>query len=92
MSYEIIITKTEVKKVESGQDWTQVGEQLLDEADVKRSIYDGTVVSKDEVRMKKKFGYTPPIIKSEAVTTEIYRQTVPELDLPAVIRAVNKLD
>lgn len=92
MSYEIIITETEIQEVESGGEWKQVGEQLLTEEDLNQSIYDGTVIKEDEIRLKKIFGYTPKIIKSETVTTEIYRQVVPELDLPEVIRAINKLD
>ena len=92
MSYEIIITKTEVREVESGAEWTQVGEELLTEDDVKQSIYDRGIVSKDAIKLKAVFGYTPKIIKSETVTTEIYRQTMPEIDLPAVIRAINMMD
>lgn len=92
MSYEITITKIEIQEIESGSIWTQVGEALLDESDLKQSIYDGSVVSRDEVRLKKVFGYTPKITKMETITIEIYRQIVPELDLPAVIRAVNKLE
>jgi len=92
MSYEIIITKIEIQEVESGNEWTQVGEQPLTEDDVKQSIYDPGLMKTDEVKLKKKFGYTPRIVKSQAVTTEIYRQTVSELDLSAVIKAVNKLD
>ena len=93
MSYEITITKTEVQEVESGGDWKQVGEQPLTKDDLRQSIYDGAVVSeKGEVTLKKVYGYTPQIMRCETVTTEIYRQTVPEIDLPAVIKAVNKLD
>ena len=92
MFYEITITETEIREVESGEKWTQVGEQLLTKGDLDQSIYNGVVVKKDEVKLKKVYGYTPKITRSETVTTEIYRQVVKELELPEVIRAINMMD
>lgn len=37
------------------------------------------------------YGYTPEIMKKREVTTIILEQQLEELDLPAVIKAVNKL-
>ena len=92
MSYEIIITKTEVREVESGGEWKQTGETLLTKGDLEQSIYDGAVISKDEVKLKKVYGYTPKITRSETVTTEIYRQTMARIDLPLIIGAINMMD
>lgn len=41
--------------------------------------------------LKNVMGYTPLIEKPVPETKEIYAQTVEELDLHAVIRAINKL-
>lgn len=93
-SYEIIITKTTVEDVESGGNWQQVGEEPLTEDDYRQSIYDGSLIpfiSNGEIRLKKVFGYTPKIVKSKTITAEIYRQTVSDIDLPAIIKAVNKM-
>ena len=84
--YEIIITKTKVQEVESGGDWTVIGEELAIPEAIPLSADD-----LDGLKLKKIYGYTPKVIGSKAVTTEIFRQTVPDLDLPAVIKAVNRL-
>ena len=39
----------------------------------------------------KKYGNTPEIKKHKAVATVVYNQTVDELDMEAVIKAVNKI-
>lgn len=44
----------------------------------------------DEV-LKNVMGYTPLIEKAVPETKEVYAQTVEELDLHAVIKAINKL-
>lgn len=87
MSYEITITKTQIREVESGGDWTVVGEEL--------AIPEAIPLSADDVsslRLKGVYGYTPRITKSKTVTIEIYRQVVKELELPEVIRAINMMD
>lgn len=86
MSYEITITKTEVREVESGEEWTTLEKRPLTEAEAELTF--STLRS----QLKTVYGYTPKIIKSEAVTIEIYRQTMQAIDLPAIIRAVNKMD
>lgn len=88
MSYEITITKTEVQEVESGGDWTVVGEELAKPPE--GIIFSGDDV--DNLKLKNIWDYTPKITKSEIVTTEIYRQVVKELELPEVIRAINMMD
>ena len=37
------------------------------------------------------YGYTPPIVKPVEVDTKVLEQTVDDLDLNAVIKAINKL-
>ena len=85
MPYEVIITRTEVQEIESGGDWTTLERRPLTEKEAEETHT--TLRS----QTKTVYGYTPKIVKSETVTTEIYRQAVPELDLPAIIKAVNKL-
>ena len=87
MSYEITITKTETKEVESGEDWTVIGEKLAVPDDFPLSADD-----LDGLKFRAIYGYTPKITKSETVTTEIYKQTVPEIELPEIIRAINMMD
>lgn len=38
-----------------------------------------------------KWGYTPQVIEIKDVTREIYSQSVEDLDIEAVVRAVNKI-
>ena len=86
MSYEITITKIEVREVESGVEWTTIEKRPLTEEEAEQTY--ATLRS----QQKTIYGYTPKIVRSEPVTTEIYRQTMPEIDLPAVIKAVNMMD
>ena len=37
------------------------------------------------------YGYTPEIIKKQTVETTVYRQVIDEIDLFAVIKAVNNM-
>lgn len=87
MSYEITITKTEIREVESGGVWAVVGEELAKPEGIALSADDI-----DSLKLKRVYDYTPKITKSETVTTEIYRQAVKELELPEVIKAINMMD
>ncbi len=86
MSYEITITNTVVREVESGGEWTTVEKRPLTLEEGDKTF----APSSDQI--KTIYGYTPKIVKPETVTIEIYKQTVPEIDLPEVIRAINMMD
>lgn len=80
MSFEIIITKTRETIRKSGKDWTKVGQEET------QSTYDP-----DKIHLTDKYGYTPEIEKAVIEKVDVLRQTIDELDLSAVIKAINKL-
>jgi len=88
--YEITIKKTEVVRKTVGNDWEQVGEsdQPCD-ADGGRSRNETR--NSDKPVKYRVMGYTPEVEKNVEVETELLKQTVEELDLAAVIKAINKL-
>ncbi|KKN01493.1 hypothetical protein LCGC14_1127220 [marine sediment metagenome] len=45
----------------------------------------------DSTEVKTQYGYTPEITKKKELTTTILTQEIEELDLPGVIKAINKL-
>jgi hypothetical protein len=87
MSYEITITETRtvVKKV--GKEWAILGTK---EVSRDNEIYDMDKAG-GRTRIEDVHGYTPEIEKSIDEKREIFRQTVEDLDLSAVIRAINSL-
>lgn len=58
---------------------------------VKKCGKEWKVVGSDANQNNPKYGYTPEIEKEQEVVTKVFEQTVAELDLNAVIKAVNKL-
>lgn len=98
MSYEIIIIEKKIADVPHGKNWAVIRERLVTAEEMKKA-FDDRYYDKKEFREwleDKDFkieerGYTPEITKKEAVETEILRQNVEELDLKAVIKAINGL-
>lgn len=56
----------------------------------KRKVIGKTWQSLEKIGDKSVYGYTPEVESTQTETTEIYTQVVEELDLVAVINAVNK--
>ncbi len=87
MSYEITIKETRNVTRIVGKEWNVVGS--------KEVARDSQFFSRDEseprTRIEEVRGYTPEIEKTVSETRELLTQTVEDLDLPAVIRAINKL-
>ena len=86
--YEIIIKKTETITKPCGKDWKVIEQRPVTKEDVENAFgaeesYDG--------KMKDVYGYTPGIDKPIEEEREVLRQTVEELDLATVIKAVNNL-
>lgn len=75
--YTIVIKQVRNMVKTTGKDWTVVGE---------KAVFSGSVGS-----TVREYGYTPEIEKRVAVEREVLKQEVDELDLPAVIRAINGL-
>lgn len=74
--YEITIKRTQREKVIVGGNWGVIGEEPME----------GNPQIMKPIR-----GYTPQQEQDKAVTREILVQTVEDLDLPTVIKAINKL-
>lgn len=87
MSYEITITETRsvVRKV--GREWAQTGTK---EVPRDQRYIDGKE-SEPKTRMEPTFGHTPEVEKTVTETRNVLTQIVEELDLPAVVKAINKL-
>lgn len=87
MSYTIVITKTETVKKLVGKEWAVLGTE-----ECKRSpdLYTGQK-GEPKTYMAEKRGYTPEIEKSVEVTTKVFEQTVKDMTLAHVIKAVNGL-
>lgn len=87
MSFEITITeKRDVKKI-VGKDWATVGTK-----EVPRDLdFHAGKAGEPKTRIEEVRGYTPEVEKTITETREVLKQTVDTLDLPAVIRAINKL-
>ena len=86
MSYQITITETrDVKKI-VGKDWDTIGTK-----EVLRDITYLQDKTEPKTRIEDVRGYTPEIEKTVSETRQILIQTVDEIDLPAVIKAINNL-
>lgn len=88
MSYEITIKETRAVTKMAGKDWEVVGQV---EKPRERTMYEDRD-SEPRTYIANEYGYTPEIVKETVETREVLKQTVDELDIAAVIRAVNKLD
>ena len=85
--YEIIITKKTAEKSIEGHEWEVVGEEPIEK--------DGELLiahhPDGEIILRRVYGYTPEIVKEREVERLILKQTVDDLDLAAVIKAINKI-
>lgn len=88
--YEIVITQKVLKKVPAGEDWEIIDKRPYNKEEVDKmdEMYKKSL---GELALKEVYGYTPKTIKEEHVEVDILKQTVMELDLPAVIKAINRL-
>jgi hypothetical protein len=75
MPYTIKITKSERVTRKTGKEWKVVGQ----EPDPSGKY------------MGDKYGYTPEIDREFTEETDVLKQTVEDLDLAAVIKAINKI-
>lgn len=74
--YEIAIKKTTIEERPFGKEWQILGQKI----DATKSL-----------ELQNVRGYTPEITKKQEVEVLILKQNVEELDLPAVIKAINNL-
>lgn len=94
--YKITITKTATETQNSGREWKVVGKRLVTEEDLRSSAYNARDLTQKvlaaNVIMFEEMGYTPVIEKEVEVERTIYEQTVDDLNMTAVIKAINKID
>lgn len=87
MSFEITIKETRVEHVIKPREWAVVGKvEVARKPDFFREEPD-----EPKTRITDQYDYTPEVETVQTVTREVLKQTVEDLDLAAVIRAVNKL-
>ena len=86
--YEIIIKKKEWVDEITGQKWEIIDECPLSKKDMENSYYED---NKYEGVLKSVYGYTPKIVKKVETEQELLKQNVEDIDLPAIIKAINKL-
>jgi len=90
MSYEIIIKRKETKPVRKRGEHTVIEKVPWTDAEIeKRSENYYNTREMDPMRLV--YGYAPDYDGLETVETELLKQTVDELDLSAVIKAINGL-
>lgn len=90
--YEIIIKKTVTKEVPGGGKWDVIEKRPLTSNEIEKS-YSEPYWKQEDIKKETKtvYGYTPasPYTEIEKSEIEILRQKVEELDLIAVIKAIN---
>jgi hypothetical protein len=86
MSFKITITETRMVNKIAGKDWAEVGEEEVARDDAFCSDPDAP-----KTRLTKVYDYTPEITKVLPETREVLSQVVGELDLKAVVKAINGL-
>ncbi len=86
MSYKITITETRQVRKTLGKEWAVIGEK-----EVERDEQLIREASDPKTRIETIRGYTPEVETLVNETRDVLVQTIDDLDLPAVIRAVNKL-
>lgn len=80
MPFTITITETKPTTKKVGHEW----EVIAQKQEISERSHDRDV-------LVPQYGYTPLIEKTVDVTTEILKQTVEELDVVEVLKAVNKI-
>ena len=84
--YKITIEQTKKESITTYGDWVR-----LDDEEVARDKIWTDEGNEPKTRIKEIHGRSPNVTKEVEVTTEIYKQSVDELDLNKVIFAVNGL-
>lgn len=92
MKYEITITKVEEVTVTKNGPWTVVDTVPWTTSNMgDETLYGGVQQFLECNPLKEIKGYAPSVQVTETVRTEVLKQSVDQLDLAAVIKAVNNL-
>jgi hypothetical protein len=87
MSYEITITETRTVKKVLPKQWKVIGTK---EVERNLGFYEGRI-DEPRTRTEEVYGYTPEVETVQQESREVLKQEVDELDLKAVIIAINGL-
>lgn len=92
MSYEITVTRKDIKTVTKRGEYTVIGERPWTGADFDAACrYQNHQEFLKDNPVQKIYGYAPSWEGTEETKTEVLRQNVEELDIAAVIKAINNL-
>ncbi len=94
MAFEIIIKQNGIEKKLVGGDWTKIDESFYSVEDIEKLQW----MQKEKIEAanfneakKSVMGYAPQTEKLVPFEKEIFRQSVDELNLTTVVKAVNNL-
>lgn len=95
MSFEIIIKQTGYETKIVGGEWIKIEESFFTKADIDKLDWheqQSKIKTANPQELKKNvMGYSPKLEKEVPFEREIFRQSVEELDIASVIKAVNKI-
>ncbi len=94
MKYQIIITRIDTKKTTKRGEYTVIDKVPWTQKELSKAsdeIYGTSVNFLNENPLREVRGYAPNYEALESVSTQVLQQEVEDLDLAAVIKAINKL-
>lgn len=95
MPFEITIKQTGVETKKVNGEWAKVDETFMKESDwnnLSFMVKENLIKEGNLDKFKKSvMGYTPSVEREVPVEKEVYKQVVDQLDLPSVVKAINKL-
>jgi hypothetical protein len=91
MAFKITIEETKIVTKTVGEEWKVVGQEVPDAEQIER-ITRSAQGKPFTIGGLDKYGYTPKIEKQVEVSVTVLEQTVEQLDLKNVIRAVNGIE
>jgi hypothetical protein len=91
--YRITITKVESKQTTRQGAWVVIDERPWTSKELEGSVYSGQSNQQflDKNPLKEIKGYAPDVSVTEEREIEVLKQNVEDLDIAAVIKAINKL-
>ncbi len=92
MSYKITITKIEEVKATKEREYRVIDHRPWTQKELDDNVsYEPVEKFLERTPLKQVMGYAPEVETTKPVETEVLKQTVDELDLAAVIKAINRL-
>lgn len=90
-----IIEKTTVKRT-GGKEWKVVDKRPYTTKEIDDDVYGRAEIKRELekgiVPIKEVMGYTPEKEVEEVVTREVFKQTIEQISLNEIIKAINNID